>query len=216
MEALSFGTIPQPPRIETLIRFSIVLFLFALFVAGCSSSSTTREIEGKPTGVLQEEDEFVFLAKIVREKAAEDDKKVGLDALQKGEAETLPEGIDRDKFLLELVSYLGVQYEYGGNTKQGIDCSGYVCRVFENAASKKLPRSTREQFSFGERIDRRKLRFGDLVFFNTTGRSPSHVGIYIEDDIFAHASVGEGVTLSSLESLYYKKRFVGARRILEE
>ena len=58
-----------------------------------------------------------------------------------------------------------------------------------------------------------ELQFGDLVFFNTTGRSPSHVGIYLEDDLFAHASVTYGVTISSLESTYYRKRLVGARRV---
>ena len=61
---------------------------------------------------------------------------------------------------------------------------------------------------------RARLRFGDLVFFNTTGESPSHVGVYIEDDLFAHASVTYGVTISSMESSYYRDRFVGARRII--
>jgi cell wall-associated NlpC family hydrolase len=56
--------------------------------------------------------------------------------------------------------------------------------------------------------------FGDLVFFNTTGAVPSHVGIYIEDDVFAHASVTNGVTFGSMESEYYRDRFVGARRVV--
>jgi cell wall-associated NlpC family hydrolase len=201
-----------------MIRFSIFLLVMsALFFVGCSSSSTTtRDIEDKPTGVLQEENEFLFLAKINRENATEDDKKVTIGDLQKEQnTEELPDGVDRDRLLLEVVNYLGVRYSYGGNTKKGIDCSGYVCRVFDSALSKKLPRSTREQFKSGEKIGKNQLRFGDLVFFNTTGRSPSHVGIFLEDDIFAHASVVDGVTLSSLESTYYKKRFVGARRVLE-
>jgi murein DD-endopeptidase / murein LD-carboxypeptidase len=65
-------------------------------------------------------------------------------------------------------------------------------------------------------VEKEQLRFGDLVFFNTTGYAPSHVGIYIEDDLFAHASVTQGVTISSMESTYYRKRFVGARRVVEE
>lgn len=192
----------------------------AAVLSGCSSSTTsTKEIEDKPTGIVQDENEFKFLAKIKSEKAKEDDKKVDIrsfrEELKETREEAVPNGLDRDKFLLELVSYLGVRYRYGGNTKKGVDCSGYVCKVFEKTSDKKLPRSTREQFQFGEKIDKGELRFGDLVFFNTTGRSPSHVGIYIEDDIFAHASVVEGVTLSSLESTYYKKRYVGARRVIE-
>ncbi len=193
-----------------------------LFFAGCSSSGTTREIEDKPTGVVQDENEFRYLAKIKREKAREDDRKVDLRSFKKDvladpstQSNILPNGLNRDQFLLEVVRYLGVQYSYGGLTKKGIDCSGFTCEVYRNAAGKPLPRSTSEQFRSGEKIAKNELQFGDLVFFNTTGRSPSHVGIYIEDDIFAHASVVEGVTLSSLESTYYKKRFVGARRVVE-
>ena len=78
-----------------------------------------------------------------------------------------------------------------------------------------LPRSARDQFRVGAVVDSDQLEFGDLVFFNTTGRSPSHVGIYLEDDLFAHASVTSGVTISSLESTYYKKRFLGARRLVQ-
>lgn len=198
----------------------ILPFLVAMALVGCSSSSTsTRESEEKPTGIVQDENEFVYLSKIRREKTREDDKKVDVRALRSGAGpatqDVVPSGVDRDRFLLEVVSYLGVKYAYGGTSKSGLDCSGYVCRVFEDAVSKKLPRSTAEQFRLGEKVHKRELRFGDLVFFNTTGRVPSHVGIFLEDDIFAHASVVEGVTLSSLESTYYKKRFVGARRVLE-
>ena len=195
--------------------------LVAVGLVGCSSSSTTtREMEDRSTGILQDENEFIYLSKIRKEKTAEDDRKVGVESLRERrnneDDSSLPASVNRDKFLLTVVGYLGVQYSYGGNTTKGLDCSGYVCRVFESAISMKLPRSTHEQFRHGERIKRGELRFGDLVFFNTTGRTPSHVGIYIEDDVFAHASVIEGVTLSSLESTYYKKRFVGARRVLED
>jgi cell wall-associated NlpC family hydrolase len=63
-------------------------------------------------------------------------------------------------------------------------------------------------------VEAESLMFGDLVFFNTTGTIPSHVGIYIEDDLFAHASVTNGVTFGSLEAEYYRERYVGARRIV--
>jgi cell wall-associated NlpC family hydrolase len=77
-----------------------------------------------------------------------------------------------------------------------------------------LPRSTREQFKVGENISKYDLKFGDLVYFNTTKRSyPGHVGIYLGDDQFVHASRSLGVTVSSLSDAYYKKRFIGARRV---
>jgi cell wall-associated NlpC family hydrolase len=116
--------------------------------------------------------------------------------------------------LLGVISYLGTPYEYGGNTREGIDCSGFTARVYQSGAETMLPRSAKEQFALGASIAESDLEFGDLVFFNTTGQRPSHVGIYIEDDLFAHASVSQGVTFSSLESTYYRKRFVGARRVV--
>jgi cell wall-associated NlpC family hydrolase len=91
-----------------------------------------------------------------------------------------------------------------------------VSTVFAGGAGLALPRSTRAQFDAGPEVPRPELRFGDLVFFNTTGAVPSHVGIYLEEDLFAHVSLSEGVTFSSLESSYYRKRFVGARRVLAD
>jgi len=127
----------------------------------------------------------------------------------------LPPALNRDRVLLDIVSMLGVPYSYGGSDEAGIDCSGFTALVYDRALGFRLPRSTSDQFQEGAAVDRDGLRFGDLVFFNTTGDSPSHVGIYIEDDLFAHASVSVGVTLSSMESAYYRDRFIGARRVIE-
>jgi len=127
----------------------------------------------------------------------------------------LPPALNRDRLLLDIVSMLGVPYSYGGTDKAGIDCSGFTALVYGSALGFRLPRSTADQFQEGTPVDRDGLRFGDLVFFNTTGDSPSHVGIYIEDDLFAHASVSFGVTISSMESAYYRDRFIGARRVIE-
>jgi cell wall-associated NlpC family hydrolase len=151
----------------------------------------------------------------------EDDRKVDIPRIRRTYASgdspyknITPPGLNRDAFLLEVVSYLGVPYRYGGNSKAGIDCSGFASAVYAAATEKRIPRSTREMFGVGTVIAKDDLEFGDLVFFNTTGRRPSHVGIYLEDDLFAHASV-RGVTISSLESTYYRKRYLGARRIVE-
>jgi cell wall-associated NlpC family hydrolase len=130
------------------------------------------------------------------------------------EDEPLPPALNRDHVLLEIVSLLGVPYEYGGSDAQGMDCSAFTSAVYRAALHIPLLRSTVDQYKEGTDVPRDRLRFGDLVFFNTTGESPSHVGIYIEDDLFAHASVSYGVTISSMESAYYADRFVGARRIL--
>lgn len=120
----------------------------------------------------------------------------------------------REEILLQVIKFLDTPYKYGGNTENGIDCSGFTKQVFSNALNIDLPRSAREQFNVGEPIEQEDLSFGDLVFFNTTRRSfPGHVGIYIGDNQFIHASRTLGVTISSLDETYYNKRYVGARRI---
>ena len=199
-----------------------VVALVGLYFSGCSSSSHTyRSPEPRAKHIIQEDDEFRFASKIRAETAKEDDKKVNLDSLEaklsqkSGYSNLTPKGLNRDAVLLDVVSFLGVPYLYGGNSKQGVDCSGLTCNVYDSAVKKKLPRSTKEQYQSGTPVKKNDLQFGDLVFFNTTGSKPSHVGIYIEDDLFVHASVVSGVTISSLESTYYKNRYVGARRVVE-
>jgi cell wall-associated NlpC family hydrolase len=87
--------------------------------------------------------------------------------------------------------------------------------VYKNSIGKLLPRSSAEQFRIGIPVHSEDLKFGDLLFFDTTGEPASHVGVYLGDDLFAHASVSLGVTISSLESYYYKQRYNGARRVVE-
>ena len=120
----------------------------------------------------------------------------------------------REKVLFEVIKYLETPYKYGGNTQKGMDCSAFTLQVFQNSLSLEIPRSAHDQYSTGEKVSEEDLKFGDLVFFNTTRRSfPGHVGIYLGENQFVHASRSLGVTVSSLEDAYYKKRFVGARRI---
>jgi hypothetical protein len=204
---------------------AIAIFTCAVIFVACSGSSPRFRTDEDKEAVRQDENEYRYSDKIREEVAREDDRKVDLTAARRRleerrgtpDADYLaPPGVDRDKFLLSVVSFLGTPYSYGGSTKNGIDCSGFTSTVYLNALDLRLPRSAREQYRIGRAVDRSTLRFGDLVFFNTTGASPSHVGIYIEDDLFAHASVTAGVTISSLESTYYRKRWVGAKRVVTE
>ena len=110
---------------------------------------------------------------------------------------------------------MGVSYKLGGTDENGIDCSGYTMMVYENSLGKLLPRNSAEQYRVGIPVEYSDLKFGDLVFFDTTGEPASHVGIYLGDDLFAHASVSLGVTISTLESPYFKTRYNGARRIVQ-
>jgi len=119
--------------------------------------------------------------------------------------------------LMEIIKYINTPYKYGGNSQDGIDCSAFTQNVFSNSLDILLNRSARQQFTQGFPVDNREnLTFGDLVFFNTRrGVRPGHVGIYIGDNLFAHASSSKGVIVSSLNHKYYSKRYMGGRRINE-
>ena len=120
----------------------------------------------------------------------------------------------REKMLMEIIKYLDTPYKYGGTTKSGIDCSAFTQNIYKDVFNVGLERSARLQFTQGIEIsDKDKLVFGDLVFFNTRKRvKPGHVGIYIGENLFAHASSTNGVTISSLDYDYYSRRYMGARR----
>lgn len=123
----------------------------------------------------------------------------------------LPE--ERRLLLQEAESWIGTPYRYAGTTRSGVDCSGFVCTVF-STLPQKLPRNSASQATVGEAISLRDAEGGDLVFFNTSGSGVSHVGIYIADNLFIHASTSIGVTINSLAEEYYRKRFVSIRRVL--
>ncbi len=109
--------------------------------------------------------------------------------------------------------WLGTPYRWGGNGRGGIDCSGFALQIQSRVAGVRLPRTTTEQFRVGSSVDRRALRPGDLIFFNTSGRGVSHVGVVVGGDRFAHASTSRGVTYSRLSEDYWTRRYLGARRV---
>lgn len=217
---------PQQQFQKYGILFLAALFLFVL--DGCSTSSprfrtrtAPRSVEQKPPS---EKPRFSSKEKEAETERREDDKKVDsteVENIKAGKRDFRKEKnaaikpLDQSKMMREISKYMGTPYVPGGTTKDGMDCSGYTMVVYKNAMNINLPRSSAEQFKVGRAVSYAELKFGDLVFFNTTGESASHVGIYLGDDLFAHASVSLGVTISSLQSSYYQKRFEGARRIIE-
>ncbi|MFL6705431.1 MAG: C40 family peptidase, partial [Paraburkholderia graminis] len=123
--------------------------------------------------------------------------------------------IGREEISIQAMSLVGVPYRWGGNTPDsGFDCSGLVRYVVARAASVNLPRTTADMSGRGESVEPDEIAPGDLIFFNTTGRPHSHVGIYVGKLRFVNApSTGGTVRLDYLTNPYWAKRFDGIRRM---
>ena len=103
-------------------------------------------------------------------------------------------------------------YRYGGASKEGIDCSAFTAGIVTAVFGMAIPRTVREQYQATDRLNKEELTEGDLVFFNTTG-SVSHVGVYLFNNKFVHASTTNGVMISDLNDAYFTRKYVGAGRI---
>ena len=119
--------------------------------------------------------------------------------------------------ILKGLELVGIDYRRGGtNPDTGLDCSGFVQVVFRDAVGKLLPRTAKEQSQIGDAVDKKELKPGDLVFFNTMRRAFSHVGIYLGDNRFLHAPrTGAEVRVEDMSQSYWVKRYNGARRVVE-
>lgn len=218
-------------RIPAAMIFAFVLIFAVIGLTGCSSSTYTerydRENKKEETESHQrfsDEEEIAVSEDLLSEDEDEIPEDKGIDftsvmsQLNSTGTTTDLEADNstlKEKMLMEIIKYLNTPYKYGGNSTSGIDCSAFTKTVFHNVLSLDLNRSARDQFKQGIEIDNREdLKFGDLVFFNTRRRvKPGHVGIYIGDDLFAHASSRNGVIVSSMDQDYYSRRFMGGRRI---
>lgn len=119
------------------------------------------------------------------------------------------------KVVTNAFSAIGTPYISGGTSEKGYDCSGFTYSVYKNSLGIKLPRTSKSQTDVGILVDKSQLMPGDLLFFNTSGKGISHVGLYVGEGKMIHASSGSRrVEIADINSKYYKSRFVTARRIV--
>jgi len=121
-----------------------------------------------------------------------------------------------DKVTQVAAGYLGIKYRWGGMSRRGTDCSGLICMIYHDVARARLPHSSRRQRQLGRVVSLQQAKNGDLVFFRGgVFGTVNHVGLYVGNKRFIHASTHGGVMYNSLDDDYYKKRFVDIRRIFK-
>ena len=122
---------------------------------------------------------------------------------------------ERNLFVRVVKTFLGVPYRLGGSTLKGLDCSAFVKKIYE-IFNVQLPRTVREQSNIGKKIERGELEEGDIIFFKTRRANNAHVGIYIGNNEFVHASYrSKEVRVDNLDTPYFNQRFINGVRIIE-
>ncbi len=125
-----------------------------------------------------------------------------------------PQQYRNEALVMALFGWLGTPHRDGGESKSGTDCSGFVRQVYQEVYGIELRRNSQQMYQEDvEVIARKDLQEGDLVFFNTGGSGISHVGIYLQDDRFVHASTSKGVAVDFLTSPYFRARYYGSGRV---
>ena len=122
---------------------------------------------------------------------------------------------DNHKLYIHASEWIGTPYRAGGDSKRGTDCSGLVSQLYKKVYHTRLSRSTDGQLKESSKISRRNLREGDLVFFTSRAsrKKVAHVGIYLKDGKFIHASTSQGVIVSNLREKYYTQHWLCGGRI---
>jgi lipoprotein Spr len=127
-----------------------------------------------------------------------------------------PTSLNNLELLAQMEKWFGTQYCFGGSTDSCIDCSSFTQVILRDVYNVKIPRNSQQQFNASTKIETENLKEGDLVFFNTVSASMiiTHVGVYVCNNKFVHASTSKGVTINDLSEKYFAKAFRGAGRFI--
>jgi lipoprotein Spr len=113
----------------------------------------------------------------------------------------------------QMYEWLGTRYRFGGESKKGIDCSGFTGIIYETVYKRSLPRDSRSMYKMTNPISKEEMKEGDLVFFRIRRGQVSHVGVYLGNNKFVHAATSSGVIISDLREDYYRRYFYKAGRL---
>jgi len=197
--------VASPHPAVTAVRVVSVCVVVAL-LAGCAGSASRQDMEAPENYFSMS---LPGMEGVTPQMSPVDPISAHLRNLQ-----TPPPTVVRQALLEQHQRWAGTPYRIGGTTDRGIDCSALVRNVFRDTFDVELPRSTQDQVHEGRPIDRQELQAGDLVFFRPPGRY-NHVGIYVGNGYFLHASTSKGVIISSLDNSYWQRYYWQSRRALE-
>jgi len=171
-------------------------FLLSIIVVLCSLSAVNAQNKAKETSKLEDPDNLAsqYFSQVMG---------VAVDATS---------NVKLYKFIYE---WIGTPYRFGGNTKKGIDCSAFTKAIYDKVFNTTILRNSRDIFSMVNPLPKDELKEGDLVFFKIKSRSITHIGIYLGDSRFAHASSTRGVVISNLNEPYYSRYFYKGGRIVD-
>ena len=198
-----------------MIRNLSFFIFITLFFSACNSTKTLAYKETSNQNINKQIQALKhFEPETIKEVKLQETK-----LEQEIEQEEIQKQLSNDEIiknsLMEFYTeWKGVKYKFGGNSKRGIDCSAFTQRIFKEKFNIKIPRSTRTQVKVGEKIKKSQLKLGDLVFFKT-GKIDRHVGVYMGDGNFMHASI-KGVKFTKLNKAFYKKAYWTSRRIIKD
>ena len=183
------------PKTRILIRWCLSIGLAAVVAGGCASTPSPSSIP-MDANAMGDQTRVRPPSRKERSATAVDD----------------PAPVEQ-RIRAEVLQWEGTSHRMGGTSRHGIDCSGFVQRLYRDLFNRRIPRSTALQMQSGQGIDKEQLRSGDLVFFKIPHKG-RHVGIYLGQMEFAHASTRRGVTISRLDDRYWHQSYWTARRYL--
>ena len=196
--------------------FLMLITFSTLVIAGCSSSLQVASNDSHKKDVNGYKNSKELLATNTLESKSKINK-VNLESLSSSIAEFVaPSEMLNEDVTMKIIEYLDTPYLWGGNSFHGIDCSAFVQTVMYQALGISLPRTSYEQSCVGVDVAKEDLKFGDLLFFDTMNKGrTTHVAIYIGNGTFVHSGCKTGVAFASLNSDYYSRTFLKAKRVID-